>query len=136
VVTYNDALEEVALNFPALVPQTRTIGMHEVQYSTVYVQLSNNAALRHITSPASFTALQFFSAFENSSLLDIDLGPLERADFLLIDDNPALTSVVAPSLATVNTLEVVNNPLLSTAVFDDVETFSRQISGNAEPSAP
>jgi hypothetical protein len=136
VVTYNDALEEVALNFPALVPQTRTIGMHEVQYSTVYVQLSNNAALRHITSPASFTALQFFSAFENPSLLDIDLGPLERADFLLIDDNPALTSVVAPSLATVNTLEVVNNPLLSTAVFDDVETFSRQISGNAEPGAP
>jgi hypothetical protein len=136
VVTYNDALEEAALNFPALVPQTRTIGMHEVQYSTVYVQLSNNAALRHISSPASFSALQFFSAFENPSLLDIDLGPLERADFLMIADNPALTSVVAPSLATVNTLEVVNNPLLSTAVFDDVETFSRQISGNAEPGAP
>lgn len=136
VLTYNTALEEVALNFPALVPQTRQIGMHEVRYSTVYIQLSNNAALRHITSPASFTDVQFFSAFENESLVDIDLGPLERADFFLIDDNPALASVVAPSLATVNTLEVVNNPLLSTAVFDGVSTFSRQISGNAEPSAP
>ena len=117
-------------------PQTRTIGTHEVEYSTVYIQLSNNAALRHITSPASVTAAQFFSAFENASLVDIDLGALERADFLMIDDNPALASVAAPSLATVNTLQVANNPLLSTAVFDDVETFSRQISGNAEPSAP
>jgi hypothetical protein len=136
VMTYNDALEEVALNFPALLPQTRTLGWREVQYSTGYLQLSNNAALRHISSPASFSALQFLSVFENPSLLDIDLGQLERADYLMIADNPALSSIVAPSLATVNTLEVIDNPLLSTAEFDDVDTFSRQISGNAEPSAP
>jgi hypothetical protein len=133
VVTYNDALEEVALNFPALVPQTRQIGTREVRYSTLYVELSNNASLRRITSPASFTAAQFFSAFENPNLVDIELGSLERADFLMIADNPALASVVAPSLTTVDTLEVVNNPLLSTAVFDGVTTLNRQISGNAAP---
>lgn len=136
VVSYNDALEEIALNFPALQPQTREIGTREVRYSTAYIEFIGNSALRHITSPVSFASAQFFSVFDNESLLDIDLGPLEHVDFLTIDNHPALMSVVAPSLATVNTLEVVNNPLLSTGVFDDVDTFSRQISGNAEPSAP
>jgi Leucine-rich repeat (LRR) protein len=132
IVNGNAALEEIALNFPALQPQTRSFGEREVEVSTSYVQISYNESLRRITSPANFIDLQFLVVYQNASLTDIDLGQLERAQFFMINDNPVLDAVAAPSLASVNTLEVLNNPRLSTAVFDGVATFSRQISGNAE----
>jgi hypothetical protein len=135
-VTYNDSLEAVTLNFPALSPATDQIDVREIQFSTDLIEIRHNAGLRHVTSPASFTAVQYFSVEQNPSLTDLDLGTLERADFLTIADNAALRDVVAPSLATVDQLQVTNNPVLDPSAFDSVLTFSRDMSGNAAPSTP
>lgn len=132
VVAYNDALEELTLDFPALQPPSfDATGPRQFQLSADSVEIGNNASLRRITSPASFSAVQFFNVFSNPSLTELDLGTLERTDLLSIDDNAALASVAAPSLATADALEVTNNPLLVPSAFDNVKSFTRLVSGNA-----
>ncbi|HTV25881.1 MAG TPA: hypothetical protein VMG12_44595, partial [Polyangiaceae bacterium] len=129
----NAALTEVQLDFPSLEDRTRSIGEHDLQLNSGgYIEVSYNDNLQHITSPANTVSAQAISIFQNPSLVDVDLGQLSHADVLLIDDNAVLGSVAIPSLATVNLLEVIDNPALSPAVFDGVDTFTRQLSGNAE----
>jgi hypothetical protein len=133
IVIGNSALTQVSLNFPSLQPLARTIGERELQLNSGgYIEISYNDNLQHITSPANTVSADAVSIFQNPSLLDLDLGELTHADVLLIDDNAVLGAVSAPSLATVDHLEVIDNPALSTAVFDAIDTFNRQISGNAD----
>jgi len=133
IVIGNAALTDVSLDFPALEARKRPIGEQGLELNDGgYIEISYNDSLQHITSPANAGSAQAVSVFQNPSLLDLDLGQLTHADVLLIDDNAVLSAVTAPSLATVDLLEVMNNPALSTAVFDGVDTFTRQISGNAD----
>lgn len=137
VVAYNDALEEVSLDFQALQPPTLSANSpREYQLSADLIEISNNASLTRITSSVGFSAVQNVSVYSNPSLTELQLGTLARADLLAVNDNAVLVSVAAPSLATVDSLEVMNNPLLVPTAFDDVQTFSRQVSGNADRSAP
>jgi hypothetical protein len=136
-VTYNDALEEMSLDFPALQPQVflYATGPREYPLSAELVEVGDNASLRRITSSVGFSAIQNVSIYSNPSLTELELGTLARADLLAINDNAVLASVAAPALATVDSLEVTNNPLLVPTVFDDVQTFRRQVSGDAEAAA-
>jgi hypothetical protein len=134
-VVSNDALEELTLDFPALTPPQNSLTDRNIELSATLIEISLNDALRRIAPPQSFTAVQFFSIFQNPSLTEVNLDQLRRADLLIVDQNTSLTSFTAPSLATVDSLEVLDNPALSPAVFDSIQTFDRQISGNAEPAA-
>jgi hypothetical protein len=136
----NDSLETLTLDFRNFLPDhpstfARATAGRDLQLSASQFEIAYNASLREIRSPAMLSAVQYFSIYENASLTDVDLGALERADLLLIEDNPALGSVTVPSLRSVDELQVTNNPQLSVAAFDNVLTFTRQISGNA-PGAP
>jgi hypothetical protein len=135
-VINNDALEELDLDFPALLPPTDSITDRNIELSTTLIDISMNDALRRITSPAGFGAVQYFSIYQNASLSELELDQLRRVDVMIIAENPALVTVSMPALATVDSLEVVDNPALSPAVFDRVLTFERRISGNAETPAP
>jgi hypothetical protein len=131
----NDSLEALTLDFPEFRRDDRLALDSEFEFSVSQIDIGMNASLRAITSPAVTPAVQLFRIYENASLTELDLGALERADLLSIDENPVLDSVTVPNLATVDSLQVTDNPQLSPEVFDPVQTFTRLISGNA-PSAP
>jgi hypothetical protein len=135
IVGGNDGLEEVSLDFPGLQPPISYGNAREYQLSADLIEIGNNASLRRVTSLTGLSAVQNVSVDSNPSLTELDLGSLERTDLLAITDNAVLASVAAPSLGTVDSLEVVNNPLLVPTAFDDVLTFSRKVSGNAAPGA-
>ena len=66
----------------------------------------------------------------------MDFGPLQRADLLSIGKNPVSSDVALGALSTVDSLELVDNPRLSSALFADVKTFERTPSGNADAASP
>jgi hypothetical protein len=139
-VVGNDSLETLTLDFRSFLPDyqssvARSTLDRQLELSASQFEIAYNASLREIRSPAMLSAVQYFSIYENASLTDVDFGALERADLLLIEDNPVLGSVTAPSLRTVDELQIIDNPQFSVAAFDSVLTFTRQISGNA-PGAP
>jgi hypothetical protein len=139
-VVGNDSLETLTLDFRSFLPDyqssvARSTLDRQLELSASQFEIAYNASLREIRSPAMLSAVQYFSIYENASLTDVDFGALERADLLLIEDNPVLGSVTVPSLRTVDELQIIDNPQFSVAAFDSVLTFTRQISGNA-PGAP
>jgi Leucine-rich repeat (LRR) protein len=131
VITGNDSLQEVSLNFPELVPQTTSIGPRQIELSATQIEVGNNASLQRITTPAIFEAVQYASIYDNPNLIELELGNLERADFLAIENNAALSVFAAPALTTADELVVTNNPKLSPSAFDAVQSFRRDFSGNA-----
>jgi hypothetical protein len=99
-------------------------------------EVGNNAKLQDLTGPDGFKRVQQVSVWGNPALTRLNLNHLERADGLEILDNPALRTLVVPLLERVGDLAVVNNPQLSTATLEDVQTFSRILSGNGDPMTP
>lgn len=136
VISSNGSIEEVSLNFPALQSPMAFRFEGGTPLSAAYLDISANASLRRITSPATFDAVQVVSVESNPSLTELDFGGLERVDLLTIADNAALAAVTVSSLATVDSLTVTNNPAFDPSVFDAVATFSREITGNAGANAP
>lgn len=133
-VYHNDALEEVVLDSLLFESSTESFNGRNVRVSRVeIVDISDNAELRRIASPGGFDWVANYAVTGNASLTDVDLGRLERADLLIISENPALQNVTAPSLVTVDELEIIDNPNLVAAAFDDIPTFRREVRGNAAP---
>jgi hypothetical protein len=73
---------------------------------------------------------------DNPRLTTIDLSFLDSLDDLSIVNNAALAQVDIPALRTADDLHVMNNPNLPPSVFDDVRTFSSEMRGNLEATAP
>jgi hypothetical protein len=95
------------------------------------LDIRNNARLQSISVPAGLTKAHLVLASENPELESIDLGSLTELGQLSIEANASLSQVDIGALARVSLLQLTDNPLLSPAVFDDVQTFAREISGNA-----
>jgi hypothetical protein len=108
-----------------------------VSFAIDLYEVGNNARLTRVTSPTLVNNVQQVSIWGNPALSDLTLSHLQRADGLYIVDNSSLTALSAPELERVGDLRVVNNPQLSTSAFENVQTFTRTMSGNAEAmSAP
>lgn len=67
----------------------------------------------------------------NTKLREIDFGRLRSIDRLEIENNPELANVDIGALSRVDVLRVLENPLLQGSSFDTVQTFEREMSGNA-----
>ena len=72
----------------------------------------------------------------NPKLTTVDLHPVERLDYLDIRSNPELKEVRMPLLEGVDALLVLDNPSLATSAFSNLKTFSTEMSGNLDDSAP
>jgi hypothetical protein len=107
-------------------------------------EVGDNAELTSVAAPMDAASVQDVWIYSNPKLTTLDLGGIPAADRLLIRDNPALhqVDISAPfpgppqGLTRVGELEVIDNPALSTAVFDDLQTFTRTFSGNLDEPAP
>ena len=137
----NPELESVVLDFSNAPTQRYNIQGFPEQDGDEYVgyelgidvlDIRNNAKLQSLSVAAGLTKAHLVLAGDNPSLTRIDLGSLTELGQLSIDNNPGLTQVDTGALVRVSFLQLTDNPLLSPAVFDDVQTFAREISGNAE----
>jgi hypothetical protein len=91
-------------------------GIPTLQFPTTFVKLTQS-----VFCEAACATRQVAS--EPSWLWAIDL--------LEIENNPLLAEVGLGALTTVDTLRVRDNPRLAAATFDAVQTFARDMSGNA-----
>jgi hypothetical protein len=96
------------------------------------IDVRENAKLQSFAIPAGLTKAHLVLVSANPSLTSTDFGSLKELGQLSIDANPSLTHVDTGDLARVSLLQVTNNPLFSPVIFDGVESFVREISGNAE----
>lgn len=137
----NPALESVVLDFSNAPTRRYDIegiperdGDEYVGYElgVDVIDLRNNERLQSVSVPAGLTKAHLLLVGENPELESIDLGSLTELGQLSIDANPSLTQVDIGALARVSSLQITDNPLFSPAVFDDVQTFTREIRGNAE----
>lgn len=129
----NDSIESLELEFPALQPDVWYFAESEVPINPPLIDIGYNAALERITLPQGMANLQFIGIYNNAALTEVDFGGLTRAGAVFIDQNPALASTLGPSLRTVDHLEITNNPALSVAAFEGVQTVEERFSGNADP---
>jgi hypothetical protein len=95
------------------------------------IEISNNPALRQFDVPAGWQSGSHVVIRDNAALEQLDLGQLAAIDLLEIENNPLLAGVELDALATVDSLHVRDNPQLPGAAFDAVQTFARDMSGNA-----
>ncbi len=100
------------------------------------LQIAGNTSLQQFVAPPRLQAVTSLIIQDNASLSKIDFGALEALTELMIANNPSLASVSLGQLQTVNSLELLDNGLLPTAGFSDVQTFTRDIQGNAGEVAP
>jgi hypothetical protein len=137
----NPELENVVLDFGNAPTRRYDIEGYPEQAGGEYIgyelgvdvlDIRNNAQLQSVSIPAGLTKAHLVLVGDNPSLTSVDLGSLTELGQLSIDDNPGLARVDIGALARVSFLQLTDNPLLSPAVFDDVQTFAREISGNAE----
>jgi hypothetical protein len=95
------------------------------------IQISDNPELRRLTIPLRWDSGARVSVLRNASLEHLSLGQLASVDLLEIEANPLLSSVELAALTRVDSLHLRDNPLLAPAAFDAVQTFERDMSGNA-----
>lgn len=74
--------------------------------------------------------------YDNAALSEVNFGSLSKMSSLQILDNPALSTIQLSQPAHIVELDVKNNPNLSVAPFADVESLSREFSGNLDNPAP
>jgi hypothetical protein len=129
----NGSIESLDLEFPALQPDLWYVGQREVPINPPLIEVGYNTSLERIAAQQSLPNLQILSIYNNDALTEVDFGGLTTASALFIDQNPALTSVLTPSLRSVDHLEVTNNPQLSVADFEGIQTVEQIFSGNADP---
>lgn len=107
-----------------------------VIFSQLAYEVGDNARLTRIALPFGYRDVQQVAIWGNPNLRQLDLGDLAHASGLLITDNPLLDSATSPSLERVGDLLIVDNPALSLASFANVQTFTREVSGNLDDLAP
>jgi hypothetical protein len=95
------------------------------------IAISDNPELRQIAIPVGWDSGAHVSVLRNATLEHLSLGQLARVDFLEIEANPLLSSVELAALTRVDSLRLRDNPLLAPAAFDAVQTFERDMAGNA-----
>jgi len=100
------------------------------------LEIADNASLQQYVAPAQLRGMASLVIRDNASLSEIDLGGLEALTRLTIANNPGLVSVSLDRLQTVNSLELLDNGQLPTAGFSAVQTFTRNVQGNAGDVAP
>ena len=96
------------------------------------IDIRENASLETISIPNGIELAQLLLIGDNPSLSAVDLGSIQQVDQLTIDQNPNLALVGLGELSSANVLQITDNPQLSPAVFDDVQVFVRDVSGNAD----
>jgi hypothetical protein len=95
------------------------------------IEISENPALRQFDVPSGWQSGSHVLIRDNAALERLGLGQLAAIDLLEIESNPILADVELAALATVDSLHVRDNPQLPGATFDAVQTFTRDMSGNA-----
>jgi hypothetical protein len=95
------------------------------------IEISDNPALRQFDVPGGWQSGSHVLIRNNAALERVGLGQLEAIDLLEIESNPLLADIQLAALATVDSLRVRDNPELPVAAFDAVQTFTRDMSGNA-----
>jgi hypothetical protein len=99
-------------------------------------EVADNPQLTSVVVPATFTDIEQVAVYGNASLTSLDMVNLAQAKALWIGDNPVLASLNAGALQRVADLAVKNNPTLSVAPFADVQTFTREMTGNLDEPVP
>jgi hypothetical protein len=118
-------------SFPARAPEVPPDDREVWEITTNALEVTDNASLRGIVMPYGWRDGKGVEIENNASLRELDLGQLESADRVAINDNPVLDSIRLDALARVDSLQVTGNPHLATSVFDSVQTFERNMAGNA-----
>jgi hypothetical protein len=95
------------------------------------IEISGNPSLRQFDVPGGWQSGRRVAIHDNAALERLGLGRLAAIDLLEIENNPILADVELAALATVDSLHVRDNPRLPGATFDAVQTFARDMSGNA-----
>jgi hypothetical protein len=130
-ITDNPLLQELPVLQGRIYGYSRTSDAEVLLAARGQVEIARNAALQRFTVPQDWIGGVYVIIRDNESLRELDLRNLETLDLLDIGYNPALETVRLGALASVDTLEVVKNPLLPPAAFDAVRTFERTMRGNA-----
>jgi hypothetical protein len=99
-------------------------------------EVGDNAQLKSIIMPTVVGSVEQVAIYQNPSLSSLDMLRLVRSDNIWIQDNAILDSVAAPWLERVADLAIRNNPALSVAPFANVQTFTRDVTGNLDDLAP
>ena len=99
-----------------------------------FIEVLDNPVLQQFDVPSGWLAGSQVAIRNNAALARLGLGQLQSIDHLEIAGNAALASVELQAVETVDVLRVQDNPALSEAAFDIVQSFDREMSGNA--SAP
>jgi hypothetical protein len=99
------------------------------------IEVVGNPELEQLSIPRGWSSGSHVAVRNNAKIKVVDFARLESIDRLVISGNPLLDSVELGALATVASLKVQDNPLLAPSDFDPVQTFERDMSGNAA-SAP
>jgi hypothetical protein len=125
-----------SLGTPFAEYESRTINADEVPFEVSYMEVGNNPLLGEVHLPANFSSGSYVGIYDNPSLTRLGLGTVENVDRLAIRNNASLEHIDMPALKRADDLDVRDNPNLSTAIFDAVQTFSRDMAGNLEAPAP
>ncbi|MEO8183727.1 MAG: hypothetical protein ABI895_33270 [Deltaproteobacteria bacterium] len=135
----NPALETLALDFANAQTQSYFLEGFAGQPDSVSVELGmdvidirNNQSLQSLSVRSGLTLAQLMVVGDNAALESVDFGSLSQLGQLSMTNNAALSRIGIGALARVASLQVTGNPLLPTAVFDGVQTFSRDVDGNAD----
>jgi hypothetical protein len=95
------------------------------------IEINRNPELRQFDVPVGWESASYVRIGNNAALERVGLGQLTAIDRLEIEANSSLADVELGALATVDSLSVRDNPQLSGATFDAVQTFRRDMAGNA-----
>jgi len=96
------------------------------------IEIIANPELLRIATPTRWQIGQYVLMEGNARLLEVDFGELASVGLLSIVNNPSLTTVNLGALSTINVLSVLENPSLHSSSFDGVQTFERDMWGNAD----
>src|SRR5690606_35647584 len=113
----NPQLEAVTLDSAGLwFPLGPDVRGRSLERSAEMVLIAGNARLERIAFPEAYPVARVLAIQENPGLVRIELVNLERVtDLMLIEANPQLSELSLGELRSVGTLEVRDNPALSTA---------------------
>jgi hypothetical protein len=126
------ALETLPL-FPGLAGDPSPEARYALINRPEMLEIEGNPRLTRIAAPSGWNAALYVSIADNQGLTTLSSGGLGAVDLLSIVGNPNLETLEVDALRTVDRLEVKDNPKLSTGSFDDVQSFAREMSGNAAP---
>lgn len=99
-------------------------------------EVGDNPWVTTIILPTDTYDIEQVAIYQNPALSTIDMGNLRQAESVWIIDNLALANITMAGLQSVEALVIKDNPTLSVAPFADVQTFSRDISGNLDGPSP